>query len=34
VIDEEKLNNFMGKELGDLGSNQQHFALPPEKSRS
>jgi hypothetical protein len=31
MIDEAKLNDFM---LGDLGSNHQHFALPPEKSRS
>ena len=31
MIDEEKLNNFMGKALGDLGSNQQHFALTSRK---
>jgi hypothetical protein len=33
-VDQAKLNDFMGKVLGDLGSNHQHFALPPEKSRS
>jgi hypothetical protein len=34
MIDEAKLYDFMGKVLGDLGSNHQHFALAPEKSRS